>query len=358
MTSPDGLPHVLHVASGREWRGGQHQVVLLADGLHQQGIATSVITGHDTELARRLRDAGVHVMPVRWVLGIDPGVVWRVLRAGDSRAILHAHDSHAHAIADAVARLRGNPLAVTRRVDRPIRSGRRYRRADAVIAVSEAVRQRVIATGIATERVHRIADAVDLDAVALDAATPVRANGSPLIVCIAALTREKGIDLLLDAAHALHATHPGARWQVIGEGIERRALEAQRRRLGLDDVVDLAGAGIPAATVLRRATVAVQSSRSEGLGSAVLLALALGVPVVAAATGGLPDALAHGGGILVAPESPLELAEAVRRLLNDPERRRQLGSAGRSAAQEFSVPRLVQRTLDVYRSIAHSQGRR
>lgn len=348
------MKRVLHIASGREWRGGQHQVLLLASGLHVAGIPTAVITGRDTALATHLAAARVPVIATAWTWGIDPRAAWRMLASIADGDIVHAHDSHAHAIAEAVVRVRVAPVVVTRRVMFPVTSVARYRRARAVIAVSQAVRRELERAGVPAEKLHVVPDAIAPGADAVSLAS----TDTPLIVCVAALTSEKGIDILLDAAALLRQQHPQARWLVAGDGPLGEALVEHRRRLALDEVVELRTAPMSAAQAVAGATIVVQPSRSEGLGSAVLQALAMGVPVIASDTGGLPDALAHGGGLLVAPESPLELAAGVGRLLEDAELRRRLGAEGRSAALEFSVARLVQRTLDVYRSIDTSPDAR
>ena len=319
---------------------------------------STVVTGAGTQLAQRLTDAGVPVLTVPWALGADPRVAWGLLRTAGAGSILHAHDSHAHSIADATARIRPARVVVTRRVDLPVNRPAKYRRAAAVIAVSAAVQRRLLDAGVARQRIHLVPDAVDLTSIPDRVAHDGVRDHHPLVVSIAALTHEKGIDLLLESAARLRREYPTLRWLVVGEGAERSALEAQRSRLGLDDVVDLAGERFSPADALRRAAIAVQPSRNEGFGSAVLLALALGVPVVAASTGGLVDALASGGGLLVPPGSAMELADGVKRLLEDPDLRASMSDEGREAAQQFDVPRLVDRTLDVYRSIAHSQGRR
>lgn len=340
---------MVHVASGREWRGGQHQVLVLARELHERGVSTTVVTGADSELADRLATAHVPVERVPWRAGLDPRVVTRLLQVISSSTIVHAHDSHAHALADVVARLRRAPLVVTRRVDFVIRNASRYQRARAIVAVSNAVARQCTGVGFDPARIFVVPDAIDPEDQVDDLTTwPMRSQRE--IVTVAALAREKGIDVLLRAAALVHATHPDLCWVVVGDGDERRALEKEREALGLRDVVSFPGAG-PAAAAFRGATLVVQPSRSEGLGSAVLQALAQGVPVVASDVGGLPDALAHGGGILVPSDSPMELAQAVRRLLEDDEARRALGAAGRQAAQWFTVDRLVERMAHVYRSL-------
>lgn len=357
------MPRIVHLASGREWRGGQRQVLILAAGLAARPEVDSVVvTGQGTELARRLTDANVPIFVAPWALGLDPRVAVYAMSALQPGAIVHAHDSHSHALADALSRMRqGTPIVVTRRVIAPIKNPQRYRRASAVIAISNAVADVLRRASVPAARIHLIPDAVDLVHVTgahpwPEAVAPFL-PGVPMIVCIAALTREKGVDLLLDAAAALRQTHPHARWIVLGEGPERAALEARATALGVTDIVALPGFVRHPEAVLQQATVMVQPSHGEGLGSSVLDALALGVPVVATRAGGLPEALAHGGGVLVGRGAAGELSAAVGHLLDDEAARSALGIAGRLAAQQFSVERLVERTLDVYRSVAAaSQG--
>ena len=361
--SATAIPRIVHLASGREWRGGQRQVLILAAGLvHNTDIDSVVVTGQGTELAKRLTAAGVPIFVVPWMLGLDPRVVMHAMSALRPGAIIHAHDSHSHALADAISRMRDTPIVVTRRVTTMIKNPRRYKSAGAVIAISNAVRDLLLRAGVSSEKIHVIPDAVDLEHVDTQVewpgGVPAVPAGTPLIVCVAALTKEKGVDLLIDAAAILRTTHPAARWLVLGEGRDREALEARSKASGTDQVVTLAGFVNAPEAILRTATVAVQPSHSEGLGSSVLDALALGIPVVATSVGGLPDALAHGGGVLVPPGSAVELAGAVARLLDDGSARERLSHAGRRAAAEFGVDKLVQRTLDVYRSVAQTQGAR
>ena len=330
--------------------------------MHNTDIDSVVVTGQGTELAKRLTAASVPIFVMPWMLGLDPRVVMHAMSALRPGAIIHAHDSHSHALADAISRMRDTPIVVTRRVTTMIKNPRRYKSAGAVIAISNAVRELLLRAGVSSEKIYVIPDAVDLEHIDTQVDWPAEVDavpvGTPLIVCVAALTKEKGVDLLIDAAAILRTTHPTARWLVLGEGPDREALEARSKANGTDQVVTLAGFVNAPEAILRTATIAVQPSHSEGLGSSVLDALALGVPVVATSVGGLPDALAHGGGVLVPPGSAVELAGAIARLLDDGPERERLSRAGRSAAKEFGVDKLVQRTLDVYRSVAQTQGAR
>jgi glycosyltransferase involved in cell wall biosynthesis len=348
---------VIHVASGREWRGGQRQVLLLAAGLaiHPE-VETSVVTGAGTTLAERLEAAGVRVHPVSWTMGLDPRVVAALLGELAPDVVVHAHDSHAHALADAAIRIRSGHLVVTRRVDFPIRRAGHWRRVDRAIALSGPVRERLLAAEVPAERITVIPPAVDLAALEelppWPAAVPMRRDQTPFIVSVAALTPEKGVDVLLEAAAHLRATHPAIDWIVLGDGPQRDRLLARRKALGLEERVAFPGHVDHPEAVVARARVMVQPSRSEGFGSTVLEALGLGVPVVASQVGGLPESLAAGGGLLVSSGDPGALAQAVARILGDPALHKRLSGDGRAAAEGFSVSRLVSRTLDVYRSLA------
>ena len=347
---------VLHVASGREWRGGQRQVLLLARGLAAvPTVWSQVVTGRGTRLDEELAHAGVPRHETPWRMGLDPRALARVVRLTTRDTLLHAHDGHAHALADAAAQITGARVVVTRRISTAITAPRRYRRAAAVIALSDAIAAQVALAGVRSNRIHRVPPAVDLAPLALappwPAGVPHPGAATPWITVIAALTAEKGVDLLLEAAAIIAPQRPALRWLILGEGEERAALEARRHALGLDEVVQMPGHLLGPEGALVGATLAVQPSRSEGFGSSVLDALALGIPVVATAVGGLPDALVAGGGLLVPPADPVALAAGIVSLLDDAPRRAALGAAGRAAAAGFGVDQLVARTLAVYRSL-------
>jgi glycosyltransferase involved in cell wall biosynthesis len=104
------------------------------------------------------------------------------------------------------------------------------------------------------------------------------------------------------------------------------------------------------APLLRDFTVAVLPSRQEGLGLALIESMAAGVPSVATPVGGLPELVVDGEtGLLVEPESPPSLAEAVSRLLEDPARAGRLAAAGQERVRSsFSLESMVAGTLAAY----------
>src|SRR6266487_2538201 len=132
---------ILQVDSGREWRGGQHQVWLLCRALgHEPDIEQTLGTQRDSELARRVGAAGIPVHGTAWDMGLDPRVWWHLRRtiAAFEPDVIHAHDSHALTLAATVAR--GRAVVATRRVEFHIGRFGAWRRADRIIAISAAVK--------------------------------------------------------------------------------------------------------------------------------------------------------------------------------------------------------------------------
>ena len=352
-------PPIVHVASGREWRGGQRQVWLLARQLGRLGIEQVVVTGGHTELARRLEASGVRVRPASWRLGLDPRVPWPIFDELRNGAILHAHDAHALSLAALCAAVTRAPLVVTRRVVFPLRQRFFWRRARRIIAISNAVREALLAEGLEAARVTVIPSAVDLDALASAPSVNIRhrlslpRNGQ-VAVSLGALTPEKDQLSLVWAAAQLVRDLPDLHWILVGDGPLRGRLKAEIDRRGLQGRFHLVSHLADPEQALAGANVYVLSSTSEGLGSSVLAAMALGIPVVATRVGGIPDLLGSGRGVMVEPRDPVALAGAVRRILTDSELRQEVIRAAREDLGRYSVGAMAERVLSVYRSCAHS----
>jgi L-malate glycosyltransferase len=353
-------PAIVHVASGREWRGGQRQVWLLARELARKGVEQVVVTGEDSELARRLVSAGVRVRPARWRAGLDPRVLPAILsELRHRRAILHAHDAHALTLAGVCAGLSGAPIVTTRRVTFPIRRKLFWARAQRVIAISGAVREALTLDGLAPERLTVIPSAVDVAELRATTTSDVRTRfGLPetgqVAVSLGALTPEKDQSTLVEAAALLVRDLPDLHWVIVGEGPLRSALQRRMARLGLEDRVHLAGQLADPHVALAGADVFVLSSLAEGLGSSVLAAMAMDVPVVATRVGGVPELLGSGGGVLVPAGSPSEFAAAVRRVLSEPGYAANLRQVARRELGRFTPGAMAEQVLEVYRSCAHS----
>ncbi|OGL00948.1 MAG: hypothetical protein A3I14_01880 [Candidatus Rokubacteria bacterium RIFCSPLOWO2_02_FULL_73_56] len=201
---------------------------------------------------------------------------------------------------------------------------------------------------------------------ALRAAAPPRAAArarlglAPDAYVVAGLGRlvpVKGFDLLVEALPRLAAEVPSARVLLVGDGPERAALEARARALGVAARLHVTGATPEVAAHLAAADVLAAPSRNEGMGRALVEAMALGLPVVATAVGGIPAVVEDGGcGRLVPPGDADALAAALAGLGRDARLRETLGRAAVVRAEAFSSEVALARMRAVYDALARAKG--
>lgn len=225
-----------------------------------------------------------------------------------------------------------------------------YRRIDQVVCVSAGVRNALVAwfgESIAgysrvihnafDAHVHRQAGAVSTGA------EPDPSPGEPTLIAVGRLVHLKGFDLLIRAHRLVLDRGIAHRLVILGEGDARPELEALARDLGVTETLRLPGFVATPWEHLRRADVFVLSSRLEGFPMVLLEALAAGLPIVAADCEAGPREVLKGGelGILVRPEDPAALADALERILLDRALQSTYRQLGPARAAEFSLARIT-----------------
>ena len=359
---PDAPIRVLHVDSERTWRGGERQVLLLMSRQRARGDEPHLAAPAESALAARARAEGfpVHPVPMRGTWDVASMFALASLHGTLEPDVVHWHAARAHAIGAAASRLRPGPARVlSRRVDFLVRRspGSRLLYAqpmEAIIAISQGVKDALVRSGIDPGRIRVVPSGIDLapfdapfDRVEVRRRLGI-ASDTLLVLQVAALAPHKSqIDLLRAAAEL--ADRKAIQVWIAGEGALRETLEAERRRLGLEESVRFLGFREDVTDLLRAADLFCVSSYLEGLGTSTLDAMAAGLAVVATRVGGIPEAVEDGvSGLLVEPRRPDLLARAVRTLADDPGRRAAMGAAGRTRARDFGFEHTEARTREVY----------
>ena len=289
---------ILHLDAGREMRGGQWQVLRLVEGLAAAGVESTLLAREGAPLFTAARKQGWRVEPL--------GLVRAVLHSR-RHDLIHAHDAHTHTLATMV---HGRPLVVARRVAFAVGSRWKYGRAARYIAVSEFVKTVLIAGGVPAEKISVVYDGV-----------PVLepAQGDRILTLANVADPAKGAPLAAEGARLA--------------GVELMPSE----HLEAD---------------LLTARLFVYITHSEGLGSAALLAMSAGVPVVASKAGGLSEAVRHGETGLLVENEPAAIAAAIRQLAGNRDLARRMGAEGRRVVKaNFTVARMAHRTMEVYRQV-------
>jgi glycosyltransferase involved in cell wall biosynthesis len=358
----------LHIDTARTWRGGQNQVLNTVMGLRALGHRTMLVAHSEGALRQRAKE-GLDLLPLAPKTEMDLTAAWRLSRIVKQLKpdIIHAHDPHAVAMAALALSMSTQPakppLVAARRVDFHLKGNAlsrwKYRQVDSFICASEAIRQMLIGDGVPGARTVTVHEGIDIERV--DAAEPANLHGefwlphhAPIVGNVAALVGHKGQKHLIEAARRVLPQMPDARFIIAGEGELRPALERQIKDHHLEKHVLLAGFRPDVLSLHKAFDIFVMSSVTEGLGTSLLDAMAAGKPIVATRTGGIPEVVADGEtGLLVPPRDEEALADAIVRLLKDPDLRREMGEAGRVRARNlFSLERMVQNTLNVYQRVA------
>jgi glycosyltransferase involved in cell wall biosynthesis len=175
-------------------------------------------------------------------------------------------------------------------------------------------------------------------------------DGHFVVGTVGRLHEQKGHIYLLQAAALVRRQCPQVSFRIVGDGPLRNSLEAQSRALGVNDIVEFAGARSDIAAQLRQFDLFVLPSLWEGLPYVLLEAMAVGIPIVATDVSGVREIITdETEGIIAPPRSAAALAEAVTGLVANDARRASLGAKGAQVVrQRFSIDAMVDRTVAVY----------
>ncbi len=365
MIKPTQPTHrILMVDTATTWRGGQRQVLFLMRGLCAAGHEVFLAAPENGELYRRAADVVRGRFPLAPRGGNDVFAALRLrsLIKQTGCSVVHAHSSHAHGILF-LASCPGGVDAlrvVSRRVDFAVAKnpfGRwKYRfGADLYLAISKGVREVLTNGGIDPARVRLVPSGVDLEHLRQvvahkDLHAEFRIPREHRIVGnVAALAPHKSqVDYVL-AAKSICDRRDDITFLIVGEGELREMLSSLVDRLQLQGRVILTGFREDALSILKALDCFVLSSHLEGLGTSIMDAQALGVPVVATDTGGIPELVDNRvTGLLVPPRQPDTLAGAIEEILDNQPLRTQCVAAAQEKSKGYDYRETVYKTVQAY----------
>jgi glycosyltransferase involved in cell wall biosynthesis len=359
---------ILHIISSGGMYGAEAVILNLSRALNEQGH-TSILgifsnsSNPNLQLHERALAEGIdsHLISCRGQVDLSVPASIRTLAASTNADLIHAHGYKADVYAYLAMRGLPMPLVSTCHtwyddnrlvwlygvIDRRV-----LRRYNSIVAVSEDVRQRLLGSGVAADRIHFIRNGIDLRP--FTTATPslrhLFSPGELLIGWVGRLTYDKGPDIFLRAIAHLRPDFPDARFILVGEGPYRPEVERLIAELALSDAVHLLGQRSDMPAIYASCDLMVSSSRQEGLPMAILEGMAAGLPWIATSVGAVPLAIRDEvNGLLIAPDNSEVLANTMTRMMKSPEERFRMGAAAsRLIESDFSAERMAGDYLGVY----------
>jgi len=351
--------------------GGQRSLLGLMKGLNRQAFSPLLVCSGGGELAAAARGIGVPVAEVNFpslrgwgLLGAGWTVwwLWRFARR-EKIDLLHANGSRCMFYAGLVGKLTGIPVVWHLRIAAEDGAWDAFlgRMAACVVAISDAVRQRLIGR-VEEERIRVIYNGEDIERFAAadgeEIDRELRGEAEFLIGMVARLTAEKDHETFLRAAVEIVGVRPNVRFLIIGEdpdpeGRRRQNLEELAEELGVREKVVFTGQREDMPELMAGLDLLVHCAHQEGFGRVLVEGMATGTPVVATDEGGIPEVVQGDvTGLLVPPGHPEAVARAVLALLGDSQYLEEMGAAGQQRARAlFSLEGHVEKMENLYRDL-------
>ncbi len=366
MTAASGAPRrltVLELDTDRGWRGGERQLLWHAQVLTRLGHRALIAARPNEPLAQRATALGIPVFHVSPAMELDPRAAWalrRVIRR-ERVDIVHSHTAHGVALGAMGCLGTQAKLVITRHSDfRPranVVTRWKYSRVDALIAISSASKNAMIASGMSPNSITIVRGGSDQSQPIMPASASTLASlgavhGSLVVVQVSQLVQHKDPLTFVAAIDAARARTPSLRAILVGDGPLRPSVERAVAEKGLAEYLRVAGYRTDGDALLAAADVVTLSSEEDALPSVLFDALFCGKPICATSAGGVPEIIEDKvSGLLSPVGNGAALGESIARVVNNPALARALSVGARARANEFSIERSVARTIAVYERV-------
>ncbi len=343
--------NITHINLSHGFRGGERQTVLLIEELSKLNIEQSLICRKDSPLIEHLQ--GAHKLSIKAVGSFPDARVQALFHIKRNTSLIQAHETLAAQCAFIHHRLFNTPYIITRRVDNKLKKSSfnqsMYEQAAALVGVSAKICQIMHDTfNVPTHTIHSAHSKQIID-VTKSAEIKEQWQNHFVVGQIGALVdRHKGQSTLIEATAKLFCKLPNLKVVFLGCGEDEDKLKTQARSLP----IEFLGFKDNVQDYLTNFDIFAYPSNNEGLGSTILDAMNLGVPVIASKVGGIPELVTHdSSGLLIPPHDSDALASAILRLHDDFALKKRLANKGFDVATAHSSKNMALQYLALYQKI-------
>jgi len=365
--------NILHISTPLSWRGGEQQLAYLIEELAKQKEINQIVccaTNSKMQAFCEMQNVTHVTIPKRTPYHLSSFRKVNQICKKYSINLIHTHDAHAHTIAwlTNVFYKNSPSIIVSRRVDFAVKkkyfSLKKYN-ADAVkkiVCVSDLVRQITAPAIQVKDKLVVIHDGIDSNKFKYTASGILRKEFKIpkdvfLIGKVAAIAPHKDYFTFVNTVEKLVAQKIKAHFFIIGgDGGEEQLIRKYIKQKKLEKYITLTGYRNDIPKILPELDLFLFTSKTEGLGTSVLDALACKVPVVSTNAGGIPEVIKDEMNGLLAPVGDAKkLAQQVVRVLNDSTLRAQIIKSGTSTVDKFTKEKMALKTMEIYKAVYNFQ---
>jgi glycosyltransferase involved in cell wall biosynthesis len=359
---------ILHTEASPGWGGQEIRILAEASAFAKRGFRLLIACQPGSRLAQEAQRCGLSVRPVAMHKPFDALACFRLrhLMRVEGVDLVHTHSSIDAWLAGFAAKSLHLPVVRSRHVSIPVKRRRNFvynALCDRIISSGEAIREVLVKAGVEPDKIVAIPAGVDVEqfnpAVSGESIRQEFGLVGPVVGTVAMFRHSKGHHMLLRAIPEILGHEPRATFLWVGDGVGRPTLEQEVAEAGLQSTVCLAGfrEDVPACLAAMDVVV-LPSVKSDGVPQVILQALAMRKAVIASAVGGIPEVIHHlKTGVLVPPNDPHALAEAVVQVLHDPEPAARWAEAGGQLIDtNYTLEHMIDRTAAVYTAALVERG--
>ncbi len=353
---------ILHTEASMGWGGQELRIYREALGLKKRGHWVGLAASPRAQIFKYAKEAGLPVFPLP-LEGRNLNAIGQLLRLikKERISILNTHSSWDSWVGGIVKIIYPKfKLIRTRHLSTPIGKNPLSRLIynilpDAVITTGEAIREKMIKHNrFNPDKIISIPTGVDLEKFNPKKVQPVLNKGSFLIGMISVLRSWKGHKYFISAVPEILERIPEARFYIVGDGPQKENIRRQIEEMGLENKIFMLGYRKDIPEILASLDVIVHPSTGhEGVPQTILQALAMQRPIVATNVGGIPEVIRHcETGLLIPPETPRAITEAVIMLYKNPQLVQKIASNGyKLVTKRYSLEAMLDRIEEVYNSL-------